>query len=286
MEKKGYIYLITNIITNEKYVGQTKSSIYVRFGQHARDYKRHPERKLYKNMTLYGINNFIPSILEECPVTQLDEREKYWITKLDTYKNGLNDTIGGSGKAKITANIEEDIIYIFQETNSYQKIHEKYELDSSTIKGILTKNGILTNAQEITCAQFGNIVQRIDKNTGEILEEYPSQVQAGLWLKEHGLSNIKDKTKLSYAIGRACKEHRCVGGFYWNCKENKQHGSSLDIPITRIELKNKIRLISFTALGREYRVSDNTIRRWCKHYNLPSTKKEITSISNEDWEKI
>lgn len=71
----GYIYLITNKITNEKYVGQTKNSIYVRFSDHLRSYKRAPNRKLYKNMNEYGINNFEPSILEECDNSLLDEKE-------------------------------------------------------------------------------------------------------------------------------------------------------------------------------------------------------------------
>lgn len=32
---------------------------------------------------------------------------------------------------------------------------------------------------------------------------------------------------------------------------------------------------SFTEIGKMFGVSDNTIRKWCKNYNLPSTKKEL-----------
>lgn len=71
----GYIYLITNNITNEKYVGQTKSSIYVRFAGHIHDYKRFPNRKLYHNMIEYGADNFIPSLLEECDDNLLNQKE-------------------------------------------------------------------------------------------------------------------------------------------------------------------------------------------------------------------
>ena len=35
-----------------------------------------------------------------------------------------------------------------------------------------------------------------------------------------------------------------------------------------------------------YNVTDNTIRKWCKNYNLPFTKKEIKNLSNESWSKI
>lgn len=55
---------------------------------------------------------------------------------------------------------------------------------------------------------------------------------------------------------------------------------------SREELKKLIRSIPFTKIGEKYNVSDNAIRKWCKTYNLPTRKKDITLISNEDWEKI
>lgn len=55
---------------------------------------------------------------------------------------------------------------------------------------------------------------------------------------------------------------------------------------TREELKRKIRKQSFLSLGQKYGISDNAIRKWCKAMNLPHTKKEINSYSDEEWEKI
>ena len=55
---------------------------------------------------------------------------------------------------------------------------------------------------------------------------------------------------------------------------------------TREELKAKIRIEPFTTIGDEYGVTDNSIRKWCKAYNLPKTKKEINQISDEDWKDI
>lgn len=52
----------------------------------------------------------------------------------------------------------------------------------------------------------------------------------------------------------------------------------------REELKKLIQTMAFTKIGEKYGVSDNTIRKWCKAENLPSTKKEISVI--KDWEKI
>lgn len=55
---------------------------------------------------------------------------------------------------------------------------------------------------------------------------------------------------------------------------------------TREELKNMIRTLPFTQIANKFGVSDNAIRKWCKTENLPSSKKEINSYSNEDWEAI
>lgn len=54
----------------------------------------------------------------------------------------------------------------------------------------------------------------------------------------------------------------------------------------RESLKNMIRTVPFTQIGKQFGVTDNTIRKWCIQYQLPSKKKEINTISNEDWEKI
>lgn len=55
---------------------------------------------------------------------------------------------------------------------------------------------------------------------------------------------------------------------------------------SREELKAKIRKESFLSLGKQFEVSDNAIRKWCKAMNLPHTKKEIQSYSDAEWELI
>lgn len=54
----------------------------------------------------------------------------------------------------------------------------------------------------------------------------------------------------------------------------------------REKLKSQIRSQSFSALGREYGVSDNAIRKWCDDYKLPRTKKEISKYKDSEWEII
>lgn len=54
----------------------------------------------------------------------------------------------------------------------------------------------------------------------------------------------------------------------------------------RETLKQEIRANSIVSIGRQYGVTDNAIRKWCKAYGLPSKKTEIDAYSDEDWESI
>ena len=55
---------------------------------------------------------------------------------------------------------------------------------------------------------------------------------------------------------------------------------------SRDDLKKMIREKSFLAIGREFDVSDNTIRKWCIAYGLPFKRKAIDAYSDDDWELI
>ena len=55
---------------------------------------------------------------------------------------------------------------------------------------------------------------------------------------------------------------------------------------TREILKEKIRTKPFLQIGKEYNVSDNAVRKWCKYYNLPFKKQDIKKYTDEEWENI
>ena len=52
---------------------------------------------------------------------------------------------------------------------------------------------------------------------------------------------------------------------------------------TREELKQLIRTTPFTTIGKQFGVSDNAIRNWCKKYNLPQKVSEIKKYTDEEW---
>jgi ribosomal protein L40E len=67
------------------------------------------------------------------------------------------------------------------------------------------------------------------------------------------------------------------------CDHKRQQ--KVDRPL-REELKQMIYTKSFTAIGAQYGVSDNSVRKWCQNYNLPTRKKEIKSFTPEEWDRI
>lgn len=57
-------------------------------------------------------------------------------------------------------------------------------------------------------------------------------------------------------------------------------------PISREQLKNAIRTKSFLSIGKDFSVTDNAIRKWCKKYQLPYKTSDIKQISDEAWQLI
>ena len=56
--------------------------------------------------------------------------------------------------------------------------------------------------------------------------------------------------------------------------------------VSKEELKKLVREKSFVQLGKDFNVSDNAIRKWCKFYKLPTSSIEIKKYTDEEWEKF
>jgi hypothetical protein len=106
----AYIYSITNLENNKPYVGKTeKPNPYDRWKQHlqlARSFNNLQENNsalsmyILRAMNKHGADNFKFRVIEECPDEIVNERETYWIDKLDSCNNGYNITLGGEGVKK------------------------------------------------------------------------------------------------------------------------------------------------------------------------------------------
>lgn len=125
----GSIYKISNDINNNLYIGQTVYSLQRRFTGHiyASITPGHKDGNdpIHRAMRKYGIEHFKIDLIEVCPNSQLNERERYWIAQYDSYYHGYNADLGGEG-------------------------HLKYDYDS-IVTYYLTHGNSLTD----TCSYFG-----------------------------------------------------------------------------------------------------------------------------------
>lgn len=76
------------------------------------------------------------------------------------------------------------------------------------------------------------------------------------------------------------RAERCIP-----CAAKHKTTIKIDRP-TRNELKEMIRIMPFTEIGDKYSADCNTIRFWCKKYNLPYRKLDINNYTDKAWMTI
>ena len=143
----SFIYCITNDINDKQYVGKTDHTIEKRFKEHCQDSKRErmEKRPLYNAMNKYGIEHFHIEQLEECSYEESEDREIYWIKKLNTFNDGYNATLGGDSKHYLDY---DKILYI------HDWITENIEYDETLNK---TNRNDIYGAfieKEVTCGGY------------------------------------------------------------------------------------------------------------------------------------
>jgi len=178
------IYLIENLINHKKYVGQSKN-IYARWSGHRSDSKE-KNLPLYFAIRKYGLENFKFSILEECKIEQLTDREDYWINYYNSYvPNGYNTNKAETHWA--TRQVPQRILDIIEDIeNSTDKliiIAKKYNISKAQINRINQgkawrlegKDYPLRGHEEL---QIEVILQMIKENftIGEIAETFSVSV--------------------------------------------------------------------------------------------------------------
>jgi group I intron endonuclease len=249
------IYCYYNKINGKRYIGQA-----VDLTRRKKDHKTRAFHIFYGNneydsaihraFRKYGYENFEYSILEECQIQELNEREIYWIQYYNSKDQGYNcDDGGGTSKHFCKINqktlelIKKDLI---ETTLTYESIKDKYGVSVGFVG---------------------------DFNNGKI------------W-REDGIDYpLRKKTKKQFFCSNCGTElyEESKTGYCQKCYHI--FSRKTDRP-TRDELKRLIRNFSFVEIGRQYNVSDNAIKKWCDGYNLPRKKADIKLISDEEWQKI
>lgn len=96
VNKKCGIYKITNINTEQCYIGQSVD-VSTRWKDHVKcglGIDASATNKLYNAMQQDGVWNFTFELIEECSREQLNEKEKFWINMYQADKFGYNSTRG------------------------------------------------------------------------------------------------------------------------------------------------------------------------------------------------
>lgn len=197
-------------------------------------------------MNKYGIDKFSFEVIEECDYSILDEREYYWIKKLNTLEpNGYNIRSGGEklkgkdnpfyGKHHSKETKEKISKKNTGRKASVQEIEKRKEINKGIqnpfygrhhsketkekIKATCIKKGIYQKASERMKinnpndgSSFKKAVLMLDKNFN-ILNIFDSATQAGEEIKKMGLSKAKYPGN---SISEVCRgEQKTAFGFYW-----------------------------------------------------------------------
>lgn len=148
------IYLLTNIITNKVYVGQTKQTLEKRADKNGRGYVGCT--RLYNSIKHYGWENFKYTQLTLCFSEQdANEAETFFIKLYRSDQEGFGyniESVGigrsaeaikkGAENKRIKKEREYSIIYEYQNGIDIWEIEDKFKTSRSCIYRILSRNNI------------------------------------------------------------------------------------------------------------------------------------------------
>lgn len=247
------IYVITNTMNGKKYVGQS-INISQRWRAHRTRYQTE-DGPLYRAMRKYGLDAFTFEILVECDKADLNDLEQYWIGIYQSNNPdfGYNLTAGGDAPAEINFKISD------------QEVLQIYDL----LRGGVTQQEI---AEKFHISQQEVSLLNLGETRPQIGISYPI---------------IDTSRKIYYCVdcGReisfgACRCKSCEAARRLRDRVRKTKRPP------REELKIKLRISNFSAIGRDYGVTDNAVRKWCDFYNLPRRTTDIKRMSDLEWSQI
>ena len=245
------IYKITNLVNGKSYIGQSVN-IQKRFNAH-KSVAFNPNDKnynypLYRAIRKYGIENFSFDVLEECDISELNNKEIYYISKYNTHGEfGYNQDDGGdqaSHYLKLSNELVTKIIHRLKTTlDNSNDIGKDFGVTGRTIRSI---------------------------NSGEYYyqesETYP--IRPPLYMLNEDRT-IKEAEYFCNECGRkiVTKGSRCV-----ECGQKSQRKADRPDPI---ELAKLVKEKGFMATGRIFGVDGNSIKKWCEIYGIPKLKDEL-----------
>lgn len=228
------IYKITNQINGKVYIGQS-INIERRWRRHKSDVENR-DYPIYRAIRKYGLENFYFEIVEETLVSELNEKERYWISFYGSAfsEKGYNLTLGGNSSSGNIISLEDviEICELLKETTlTNLEIGLEYNVSENMVSGINT-----------------GLYWRRDI-AYPIRKQYRREVKLCKCGVE--ISPVSKECTSCYALSRRTTE-----------RPSKE------------DLFLEVRKYGFKETGRHHGVSDNAIRKWCANYGLPTKIKD------------
>lgn len=207
----GYIYKITNMVTQKVYVGQTILQPERRWHQHelsAQNLSRNDSNlPLHAAMRKYGLDVFHYEIVEKCDDSIINEREIYWIAVYDSTDpaKGYNLSLGGGGTSYYRT---EDLLALWNQGKGVKEISEITGMDRGFLSLRLREAGI--HPEEIKIRRYAAAKERSSYPVhqysldGQYIQTFPS-VQVA-----RAITNVGH-------IERCCNgKQKQAGGYIWS----------------------------------------------------------------------
>lgn len=246
------IYCIKNNINQKSYVGKS-INIESRWQQHIYSSKNGSQYPIHRALQKYGANNFSFSVLEECEISELDDKEIEWISKLNTYNNGYNCTRGGEGQLKIDY---EQILKLWNDGKGAKEIGEITHIRNSHLTSILHSFDIpKKEIRERSKMYMRKPVKQYDFS-GKLISSYSCAEEAS------EITNINAKN--IQCVCQRQPEYKSAGGFLWKYANDN---ISIDFLIARknaLENPQQKTVHQYSLLGeflKEYRSTGDAAKQ-------------------------
>lgn len=281
----GIIYCITNLVNKKMYIGQTVRTMQERWKDHLESARNlNNQRPLYRAIRKYGIENFSYSIIENCSDDILNDREKYWINKKQTWiaeypNKGYNLTCGGDNGTKYSYDY---IRLLYKKGMSQSEIKEELQCDSLVIRQAIATDNTITDVDKQENRHTAAVksqkrlmkqVQAIDPITNQIYKIFNSISEASKFF------NINHAC-ISTAI-RKGRPHKCKN-YYWEyCNKNDAAKTTVSVISVNINTNEKIIYPSIAEAARQCNLNSSNIieainKNWrCGQWKWQYNKENI-----------
>lgn len=260
--KKGLIYKYTNKLNGKIYIGQTSSSLSIRDKKHLSQIE--DNTYFHRALKKYGRENFDLEIVEDnILLEEIDEKEIYWIKKLNSYYKtgqGYNMTKGGKWSTSTQKIVHDEEVkdLILNTELTFQEIADLFQVSLSCISDINTGRTFFDNSINYPMRETYSRPIITEKVLEEIIfllsttdlsyEEIASRVG----VKSYTVGNInrgssaKCPTELDYPIRKGIKKNT-----YQNILSQED--------VIKIVYDLLFTNINQTDIGKQYGVAKNTI---------------------------